>query len=81
MLFQMNSIGFKSGEYGGKNTTSISFSSANSIVAFALCDLKLSRMTIILFAGFLDLISPINSHIDSFFEFSLNSMTEFPFKA
>ena len=25
MLFQMNSIGFKSGEYGGKNTRFIPF--------------------------------------------------------
>jgi len=35
MLFQMNSIGFKSIEYGGKNTRVILFHSAYSRVVFA----------------------------------------------
>ena len=79
MLFQMNSIGFKSGEYGGKNTNTIPFSSVNFVVSFALCELKLSRIITMVFPGFPDLISPKNSQIDSFFEFSLKSITEFPF--
>ncbi len=33
ILFQMNSIGFISGEYGGKYTNSIPFSSAKLTVA------------------------------------------------
>jgi len=32
ILFQMNSMGFISGEYGGKNTNFIQFISAHSIV-------------------------------------------------
>ena len=81
MLFHMNSIGFKSGEYGGKYINSIPFSLANSTVTFARCDRKLSRITTILFSGFIALILPRNSHTDSFFEFSLKSITDFPFKA
>ncbi|CAD7767093.1 MAG: hypothetical protein DNFNHJIP_00500 [Candidatus Argoarchaeum ethanivorans] len=81
MLFQMNSIGFKSGEYGGKNTNIIPFSSVNFAVSFTLCELKLSRIITMIFPGFLDLISPKNSQIDSFFEFSLKSIAEFPFNA
>jgi hypothetical protein len=34
-LFQINSIGFKSGEYGGRKTRSNPISSAVSMVSFA----------------------------------------------
>jgi len=36
MLFQMNSIGFKSGEYGGKKINEILHSSAHFTESFAL---------------------------------------------
>lgn len=81
MLFQMNSIGFKSGEYGGRYINLMPISSAKSIVKFALCERKLSRIRIIFFVGFLDLISVKNSQTSSFLECSLKLITEFPFNA
>ncbi len=47
MLFQMYSIGFKSGEYGDKNKRSIFNEFANSIVFFDLCVVKLSNIAMI----------------------------------
>lgn len=75
----MYSIGFKCGEYGGKNTNSISFSFANSMVAFAPCDLKLSSIMTTFRFEFLDLIFPRKSQTDSVFEFSLNTDFRQPF--
>ena len=47
MLFQMNSIGFKSGEYGGRNTSLILSFSAHCIESFARWERKLSRINTI----------------------------------
>jgi hypothetical protein len=46
MLFQVSSIGFKSGGYVGKNTKLISSSLANSNVSCAVCCLELSAIPI-----------------------------------
>ncbi len=81
MLFQMNSIGFKSGEYGGKNINLILHSSAHFNDALALWDLKLSRTKTISFSGFWRRISSKNSQTSSFFELSLKSMTDTPLSA
>jgi hypothetical protein len=71
MLFQMNSIGFKSGEYGGRNNSLILHSFAHCIESFARWDLKLSRINTISSLGLLQRISLKNSHTSSFFECSL----------
>ena len=52
ILFQMDSIGFKSGEYGGRKTRFNPISSAVSMVSFARWDLKLSRIITICLPGF-----------------------------
>ncbi len=56
MLFHMYSMGFKSGEYGGKNTKSIFNEFANSMVFLDLCVLKLSNIAMILSLPFCFLI-------------------------
>ncbi len=57
MLFHMYSIGFKSGEYGGKNTRSIFNEFANSIVFFDPCVVKLSNIPMIFLSLLFFLIS------------------------
>ena len=47
MAFHMNSMGLRSGEYGGRNIRSMLSFSAVSVVNFAWWDLKLSSMIII----------------------------------
>ena len=76
----MNSIGFKSGEYGGKNTNLISHSSANSNVSCVLCGLELSASPIIVFSGFAILISLRKSQKSQVFDSSLNSITGDPLR-
>ncbi len=79
MLFQMYSMGFRSGEYGGRNTRWMFSSWAFSLVALAQCDLKLSRMSMMGLSGFASLIFSRNSQTHSFLEFSLKSSTFSPF--
>ena len=55
-LFQMNSIGFRSGEYGGRNISLIFSNSAVSKTIPQWCDLKLSGIMATGFSGFLSLI-------------------------
>ncbi len=57
MLFHMYSIGFKSGEYGGKNTRSMFNEFANSIVFFDLCVVKLPNIAMIFLISLRFLIS------------------------
>ena len=78
ILFQMYSIGFRSGEYGGKYTSLTLFISAYSRVIFAWWDRKLSRMITISAPEFIFRIVWRNSPTSSFFEWSWNSRTEHP---
>jgi hypothetical protein len=74
----MSSIGFKSVEYGGKNTKLMSSSLANSNVSCAVCGLELSSIPIIVDSGLGIIISlrkPQNSQV---FDSSLNSITGTP---
>ena len=81
MLFHMNSIGFRSGEYGGRNVSVIFSSLAVSRVLFAQCVLKLSSTITISRFGFCSRISFKNSQKLSVFESSLNPIWLAPFRA
>lgn len=79
MLFHMNSIGFKSGEYGGRKINLMPHSLAHFIESFALWARKLSRVSTISFVGLWRRICLKKSHTSSFFECSLKSITGIPF--
>ncbi len=79
MDFHINSIGFRSGEYGGKNTKCILSFKASFIVKNERCELKLSKIRIISFIGLFFLIFLKKSTMHSFVDFSLKSTTLFPF--
>lgn len=78
MLFHMNTIGLRSGEYGGRKTSEILSSIAFSLDLFTQYDLKLSKIITILFVGFSLRISSNNSQTSSFFECSLESTQLIP---
>ena len=63
---QICSIGFKSGEYAGRKTSKMFYSSANSLTNLDRCDEKLSNIKTILLLG-LALINSAKTLQISFF--------------
>ena len=66
LSFQIDSIGFRLGEYGGRNMGCMLSISAYSTVSDAWCARKLSRVRTILLSGFDSLIVSMNRHTSSF---------------
>ncbi len=79
MLFQINSIGLRSGEYGGRKTKLIRSDSANARVFCAMWARALSMINRMCFLGFLSRIRRRNAHTYSAVECSINATTSFPF--
>ena len=76
--FHINSTGFRSGEYGGRNTSLIFNSLAFVFVLSAVCAFELSSISTIIFSLFFSTIFSRNSHTLSAFELSLKSIQLFP---
>lgn len=81
MSFQLNSIGFRSGEYGGRKMKCNGAPSRLAVTIFAWCIAALSRIIAISLPGFSFIISFMNSIMFGAVEDSDAMTTSFPFTA